>query len=165
MIAPFADRQYSATVGRVQTLSAELREVIPWWIAVLGRLTPRRVSFLPTPHLVVYSDAAGSGHIGAVVISQGVSYTFSTHLPDWCAASHGIYEFEPAGTLFGLLCALEIAYGSPVMLFCDNMGSKGTVIRGSSQKRTARAISGAFWGFAAAAEAAVWVEHVSPPLM
>ena len=78
-----------------------------------------------------------------MVISQGVSYTFSTHVPDWFTASRGIYEYELAGTLFGLLCAMEIAYGAPVLLLCGNMGAKGTVIRGSSKKRTARAIA---WG-------------------
>ena len=164
MLAPFAERQYSARPGRSHPLSVDLRETIPWWIAVIGRLIPRRIPFLPIPHMVVYTDASGSGHLGAVAIYMGVTHTFSTHLPDWFTEGNKIYEFEMAGTLFGLLCALEIAYGAPIILFCDNMGAKGTVIRGSSRTRTGRALAGAFWGYAAAAEAAVWVEHVSSPL-
>ena len=130
MLTPFAGRQYTSKIGRNRPpLTTELREAIPWWTAVIGRLIPRRVSPpTTTPHPVVYTDAAGSGRLGAVVIYKGASSAFSTHMPDWFTANRGIYEFELAGVLFGLLAAMEIAYGAPMLLFFDNMGARGTII-------------------------------------
>ena len=64
--APFTARQYSKSNGRVP-ISTELREVLTWWIAMLSNPVPRRISYKAGPPILIYTDACGAGHVGAVV--------------------------------------------------------------------------------------------------
>ena len=169
MLTHFSELQYSRSRGRLFPLSAELTDVIPWWMTAMGRLAPRRLLFQAQKPVVLYTDAAGSGHVGAVAIYEGVSYTASTHLPDWLTEHYGIFEFETAWSWFGLLLDMEIAYGTPVILFCDNAGAEGVAIRRYAKTRGARYVwnilgnGRIFRGISFGGSCAVPVEYRGPP--
>ena len=120
-------------------------EVIPWWINALARHVPRSITFRNSKATVIYTDACGSGHIGAVLFFRGCQYVYHCHLPKWLAESAGIYEFELAGLLFGIMCAIELEHGAPLLVFCDNMGAIGTVVRASSKTVIGRALCSVIW--------------------
>ena len=89
---------------------------------------------------------------------------YHTHLPKWFVGRAGIYEFELAGVLFGALCAIEIEHGAPLLVFCDNKGALGTVVRAASKTTLGRAVCSVIWGAAAAAGSSIWIEYVMSAL-
>ena len=122
------NRQYAGT-GR-NNLNNELRDVTPWWLNAIYNATPRRVQFRPKKHILLYTDAAGSCHIGAVLIDSDTRTTFHTHLPPWLLRGEiSIFEKEGDGVVLGLTLALPYDRTRPVLLWCDNLGATGAGIR------------------------------------
>ena len=72
LLQPFSTMQYDTQANGYTKLSQELEEVIPWWLAQLGRAKPRKVFTRPTHPLLVYTDACGDGRIGVVVVEMGL---------------------------------------------------------------------------------------------
>ena len=100
--------------------------------------------------VVVYTDACGPGHIGAVIVVDGIRYTHQTHVPPWFMRSiAGIFELELTACLLGLILAAFYAPGRPVLLCCDNMGARGEVVRGACATVLGRMLSSTFWNVAA----------------
>ena len=162
-LAAFSNRQYSPSPRSM--LNDELREVIPWWIGALSCSIPRRVSFSPLPPLIVYTDASGVGHIGAVLFDGASSITTHTHLPPWLLREHiSVYEMECAGVLFGTCLAIEHNPNRPILICCDNQGTNGAVIRGSCKTAIGRALISCIWTTAAANNVPVWIEYVNTKL-
>ena len=139
----------------------ELTDVTPWWLNALTREVPRSVRFGHMQPTVIYTDACGPGHVGAVIFHRGERRAFQTHLPKRLAEEWGIYEFEMTRAFFGVTCAIELERGAPLLLFCDNQGSNGCFIRGNSQAKVGRALFSAIRGAAAASCSSIWAEYVS----
>ena len=165
MLQPFSARQYDPTATSRANLSIDLKESIPWWIGQLSRTRPRMVSTKYTMPVLVYTDACGAGHLGAVVVVDGTQHTHHTRIPPWLERSTaGISEYELVACLLGLILAALYAPGRPVLLCCDNMGARGAVVRGSCATPIGRMLSAAFWNVAAMFSCAVWVEFVASAL-
>ena len=130
---------------------------------MLGSDSPRRIQCNLTSPTVVYTDACGDGHLGVTMFVDGTVIVAHSHAPAWLC-DLGIGVLEQAATVYGLCMAAEVAPGRNVLLFCDNMGAKNTVIRGYSKNAYARGISSIFWGIAAKANVLVWVEYVRSAL-
>ena len=161
LIHPFTARQYEPGARAKAPLSTELKEVIPWWIAQLARTRPRMVSTRARSPVLVYTDACGEGHIGAAIVIDGTRYYHLTHVPAWfLRAKVGIFELELAACVFGLVLASLYAPGRPVLLCCDNMGSRGAVVRGSCATVIGRMVASVFWNVAAHFPCAVRVDYV-----
>ena len=162
-LSPFSDRQYTKVSGTRYPLNSDLREVIQWWIAVLGIQVPRRVAFDHTAQVLLYTDATGSGHIGATLFMDGTEYRANTHLPAWFAKSKDqIGEYELAGCLFGVCIAATLFPGVPILLCCDNLGAKGVIIRGTCKSANGRALAAIFWLVIATFGSPLWAEYVRP---
>ena len=141
-----------------------LTDFIPWWINALSKHAPREISFDYSTPAVIYTDACGAGRVGAVISRRGCQHVYRCHLPKWLVQQAGIYEFELAGVLFGVLCAIEREHGSPLVVFCDNRGANGSVIRAASKTAIGRANGSVIWGAAAAAGSSIWIEYVASAL-
>ena len=74
--------------------------MIPWWVHVLSAVSARK-TMTPGPRpVLVYGDAAGCGHLGSVVLVDGVALVSRTHVPEWMVlAKSGIFELELAASL------------------------------------------------------------------
>ena len=150
-------RQYSKLDGRLH-LSDDLMDVIQWRLSAIACTTPRRISCANTQTNLVYSDAFGAGHLGAVCIRLGSYETVSAHAPDWFAKIAKIMKFEQAGDISGILTAREISPARPILLRFDNEGAAAAIIRGSCRSELGRLVAAVFWPIAAALGIAVWVE-------
>ena len=165
LLRPFSVRQYDSAASSSTKLPQGLKDVIPWWIAQLGCAKPRMVCTRPTHPVLAYSDACGEGHLGAITVLDGMVATHHTHVPSWFArAKTGIFELELMACVIGLLAAMAIAPGRPVLLCCDNMGARGTIMRGTCGAAIGRMISSVFWNIAAQFECAVWIEFAPSAL-
>ena len=164
-LQPFTNRQYSrATKGR-RPLNEELREVIPRWIATLRSCADRQTLVHGPRPVVIYVDAAGRGHLGAVVYLDDEVLTFSTHCPGWMIdESAGIFELESTASLFGLALEAELCHGRSVILCCDNKAASQTLVRGHSPTPVGRMICASFWTLAMTFSIPVWVESVAGTL-
>ena len=158
-LAPFSKRQYSKISTGGNALDIDLFEVIPWWIRTLGEDGPRRVACNFRHPVLVYTDACGDGHIGAVVFVDGRTFTAHCHVPPWMNA-FGIAELELVGTILGLAVCAEYAPGRNILLCCDNLGARGTLTRGHPKTTQGRGVASVFWSFAAGAKTHVWIEFV-----
>ena len=127
----------------------------------MGATNPRRVVTTPTKPVVVYSDACGAGHLGAMVYVVTKCHTVSTHAPEWFTrSSAGIFELEALAELLGVMLACEVAPGAPIVLCCDNRAAVATVIRGTCQTVLGRMIASAIWATASRFNCPIWVEPV-----
>ena len=116
-LAPFSDRQYSRTECTRYPLNEDLRDAIRRWVKTLKSPVPRSVSFAQRKPALVYTDACGTGHIGAVVIINGTTHCVSTHLPArFASARDKITEYELVATVLGIVVARHICPGTPVLL-------------------------------------------------
>ena len=159
-LAPLTERQYSLNPSSRQALNSDIRCTLQWWLEMLRSPTPRKVLFRQDKPTLVYSDACGAGHLGAMVFVGGVRTIVHTHVPAWLAAEANIFELEQAGTILGLLTAREVRPGPFVVLGCDNFGASGAIIRGSAGTVLGRQMSAVFWAAAARSSTGVWVESV-----
>ena len=113
-LQPFSDRQYSARATSPTKLSVGLREVIPWRIANVGASRPRWVMTTPSKPVVVYTDASGAAHLGAILYVGTKMHTVSIHAPEWfMRSSAGIFELDVLADLLGVSLACEVAPGAP----------------------------------------------------
>ena len=108
-LQPITNRQFLRAVKGKRPLNSELSDVPPWWVDTLRNAAPRRLrAYGPRPFLI-YSDAAGPGHLGVTLFADGVKHVFPTHLPEWMAGPDGMIEdFEMAGILYGMCIAAEL---------------------------------------------------------
>ena len=83
---PLSQRQYSSKASASTPLSTELRESIAWWIANVGRSAPRHVLTSKVKQVLVYTDACGEGHLGAISYTASEMYTVSARIPEWSRA-------------------------------------------------------------------------------
>ena len=113
---------------------------------------------------MLYTDACGAGHLGAVLFVDGERRDVHTHVPQWFMdAGAGIFELELLAELMGLTLACEVAPGRPVLLCCDNSGASATVVRGACKTALGGMAASVFWVVAAQFRCPVWVEGVAPP--
>ena len=161
-LAVLSDRQYTQMSGTRFPLNDELRASLSWWVQFLSTPLPRRVYFETAHPVRVYSDASGAGHVGCVVIGpDGVVHRATSHLPCWLATvREKITEYELSGAILGLCVAQVLFPNLPVLLFCDNQGACGIVIRGSAKTSFGRALAAIFWNVAAINCRFTWVEYV-----
>ena len=135
--------------------------MLPWWAAVLRSMSERRTWFHGPSPAVVYVDAAGCGHLGAVIFLDDTTMTFSTHIPEWMhTAQRGLYDMEVMASLIGLSLCAEICPERSVLLRCDNRGATQTLVRGACKSEFPKMSCAAFWSLAAALGIPVWIEDV-----
>ena len=159
MLKPLAERQYSTTRKRAP-LTTNLRAALEWWSAALKRPTPRLVPLRPIRPCVVYSDACGEGHLGAVLCSPKEVVTHC-HAPLWMhEAGGGIYEWEILAALLALCLVCKYTKHTPIVLFVDNKSAASALISGTGTSDLATQICAAFWALAASAGVNVWIEWV-----
>ena len=162
-LTAFPNRQYAVSCRNM--LNAELRDVTPWWLNAISNSIPRRVQFRPQKPILVYTDAAGSGHIGAVLVDGPMRTTVHTHLPHWLLRGDiSIFEKEGAGILLGVLLAQLVDRSRPITICCDNIGANGAIIRGSCRTIIGRALVSCIWTLAAPNHTLLWVEYVRSKL-
>ena len=164
-LQPFPNRQYSRARRGTHPLNSELRGVIPWWISVLRTVSERRtMAQVPRP-VAIYVDAAGCGHLGAVVFIDGEEIVFSSHTPERMAQNNDdVYDYEMAASLFGVSLAAELRPGRTVILCGENKGASQTLVRGSCKTDTGRMICASVWTIAATFSIPLWIESVAGTL-
>ena len=161
LLQPLTNRQYSRAVRGEHTSNQELREVLPWWAAVLRNAAGRRTWFRGPKPVVVYVDAAGCGHIGDVVYVDDERHVFSSHIPEWMEAGQcDIYDMEMCASMLGLCLVAESWPGRPAILRCDNRGATQTLVRGACRSPLSQKTCAAFWCLAASKSVPVWIEDV-----
>ena len=161
LLQPITNRQYSRATKGVHPLKDELREVLPWWPTALRNACGRRTWFRGPRPAVVYVDAAGCGHLGAVVYVDDERYIYPTHAPGRMATAQcDIYDYEMCTSLFGLCIAVEFLPGRAVILCGDNRGASQTLVRGACRSAFTRMTCAAFWSLAAPTGTPVWIEEV-----
>ena len=117
LLQPFPDRQYETGPADTAALPAGRRDSIPWWIAQLARTLPRIGSTRRVMPVLVYTDARGAGHIGAVIVLDGARRIHHTHAPAWfLCPKRGIFEIELVACLFVIALADPQAPGCPALL-------------------------------------------------
>ena len=164
-LQPFSNRQYSRARRGSHPLNLEIREVIPWRIAVLRTVSERRTMVQGPLPVVIYVGAAGCGHLGAVVFMDGQERVFSTHSPEWMAEDNDdIYDYEMAESLVGVSLASELCPGRTVILCGDNMGASQTLVRGSCKTSTGGTMCAFVWTIAATLSVPLWIESVAGTL-
>ena len=111
-VSPFTDRQYTRLGWGNRLIDANLSEVIPWWIRMLGADAPRRLTCNFEAPALVCGDACGSGHLGvALFADRRVCGATRTHWSGWQACTlaswnrrhrrlpcHSMRRSPPAGT-------------------------------------------------------------------
>ena len=60
----------------------------------------------------------------------------------------GIYEYEMFGVALGVATSIMLFPGRPILLFGDNEGANGTVVRGSGETLLGKAIAAFIWRIA-----------------
>ena len=135
-----------------------------WWVSALKNPKPRLVPLRPIRPCVVYTDACGEGHLGAV-LCHPTGVTTHGHAPRWMyRAGGGIYEWELLAALLGLCLVIRYTKNTPVVLFVDNQAALAALISGNGDSDLANQICGAFWALAASAAINVWIEYVPSKL-
>ena len=100
LLQPITNRQYSRSINGQHASNKELREVLPWRASVLRNASERRTWFHGPKPIVAYVDAAGCGHIGAVIYADGERRAFPSHIPEWMEAEKcDIYDMEMCASL------------------------------------------------------------------
>ena len=160
LMTEFTARQYSKNKTRFHPITDEIREAIKWWIGILCSTVPRKLALNPKKPILIYADASGEGHIGAVVFFEGPSKTMHTHLPEWFAIENGIYEFELAGVILALIITSLLKPGHPILLCGDNNSAVAALIRGNCESKRGRMLTAVFWAVAAFYGTPVWIEEV-----
>ena len=99
-LQPFTNRQYSRALRSAHAIDGEIRDVIPWRVHVLRKVSAMR-TMTPGPRpVLVYTDAAGCGHLGVVLYVDGEALFFSSHSPGWMVdAQCDIYDLEMASSV------------------------------------------------------------------
>ena len=162
---PFSDRQYETTSSSSTSLSKDLDDVIPFWLAQLGGANPRAVCTRPMRPALVYKDAFGEGNLVAITVLDGAVSPHHTHAPPrFVRGKTGISELELLACALGILADMDITPDRPMLLCCDNLGARGAVMRGSCCAVVGRMLSAAFWNLAAPFGCAAWVEFVPSSL-
>ena len=141
-------------------LHVELTVSIKWWINALVEIPPRRTALDPPNTVLVYSDAAGSGHISFVAVFNSRRKTGHSHLPCWFTAMAGIYEFEMCSAILALHAAALFAPGLPILLCTDNAGAAAALIRGNCASELGRVLASVFRTAAALNGSLIWVGEV-----
>ena len=119
--------------------------MISWWIAHVDLAAPRRISLRREQPLILYTDAAGPGHVAAILIIAGKKWIFETHLPSWMLKDMGIFEFELVAVILGVTAAQLLFPGRPIFAFGDNTAVDHAAIRGSNKTRTGRVLCSILW--------------------
>ena len=146
-LQPTTNRQYSRAV-KGRPLNPELREVLPCWVGVLKNPTGRRTWFHGQKPIVVYTDAAGCGHMGAVIFDGEETLVFPTHVPEWMNG-RDIYDIEMRASFYGLRLAAGF-YPERPLIFCGcNRGTVQTLVRGAFRATVASHMCATFWNVAA----------------
>ena len=159
-LQPFSDRQYAKHGLGKWELNSDLKEVLAWWIANVFSAVPRRVNFSKEAPVLVYTDASGQGHVEAVLVLGGRRISYHTHMPAW-AAKWGIFEFELAAVILGIVAALIHAPARAIFAFCDNTAVDHTVVRGSNSTRLGRSLCSVVWAILTCTSTALWLEYVN----
>ena len=121
---------------------------------------PRKTLLRPPRPVLVYCDAAGSGHIAFVLIFGSTRKTGRAHLPEWFCLAGGIYEYELASAIFALHAASLVFPGQPIILCCDNSAAASTIVRGNCESDIGRKLAAVFRAAASAWCTPVWVGEV-----
>ena len=162
MLRPFSERQYSARAHAKTPFPHALRDVAPWWVAIVESSGRRRISARKHTPVSIYTDACGAGHLGAVVYLDDQMFVAHTHSPKWIMeADASISGIGLLAEFPGLTLARAIAPRRPILLRCDNTRSAATVIRGSRRTPIGRMIVATFGSVAAIYRCPVWVESVA----
>ena len=157
---PLTARQYSKSLGRFRPITAELKETPTWWIEILYNAIPRRTLLTPPKPPVVYSDAAGTGHIGFYLRKGGEIRAGHTHLHEWFVKITGMYEYEMAGAIYALHAASLCWPGRPILLRVDNSAAAAGIFRGNCQSPFGATLVAVFWAIDAACSTPIWIEEV-----
>ena len=88
--------------------------------------------------LILYTDAEGSGGLGAVMVNQDSSWWFSARTPDFIVSALAPRKTQINGLeLLGVWMALSVwksaLVGRTLLLFVDNTSALAIVIKGSSK--------------------------------
>jgi hypothetical protein len=164
--------------GAVKKVDNEVVEHLLFWPKYLEQARPRivRMNNEEVP-VLIYVDGAeeeeeeGSGvGVGALIHdpATGLKEAFGGEVPkalvdEWHKDGGKIKVIHQA-ELYPSLLALQrwaknIA-GRRVILFVDNDGARGSLLKGVSRSRPSARIVQAFWQIAAAAELYIWVDRV-----
>ena len=105
----------------------------------------------PPRSALIYFDASGPGHIGAVTFFDDCAKMehAHAHLPGWLLELGGIYEFGITGAIFGLLLASVFTPGRPIVICIDNTSASSGLVRGNCNAALCRDPTSIFWMVAA----------------
>ena len=139
--------------GQVDVDSVLLaRGDLQWWQSWL--LEARVVSVVPRvidlPHAIIYSDAEGTGGIGAVLILDGQCQWFAGKVPNMITSrlkqrKTQIFPFEVAAATAALVKWGELIQGRRVAFFVDNIAARGALAAGRSSQPDVNGIIGIAW--------------------
>ncbi len=147
---------YSFLLAGAGRLPANVRESFEWWERRLTTSFPRtsKIRSLASPIFLVYTDAEGSGGLGAVLSGDGTS--------EWCMGTADsrflevlsprktqIFALETVMVLLATVLWQKKLSGCRVLFFIDNTSTLGCLRKGSSKKVDVHAMVTFFWDFAA----------------
>jgi hypothetical protein len=147
---------YSFLLSGAGPLPSPIREALVWWELRLQVLLPRTVRTRPlhSPIILVYTDAEGSGGLGAVFAgikpfewfeAQSSSAFIASLLP----RKTQIFALETVTVLLAVTVWVRRLSGCRVVFFVDNTSSLGCLRKGSSTSADVHAIVTLFWDFVA----------------
>ena len=113
---------------------------------------------------MVYSYAAGNGHLG-VFIAHDESFTYAhTQTPKWFRGLNlKIYELETCANLLEITLIALLTNNVTIILRVDNAGTQNALINGTADNAVVNQMVATFWQVAAKNNITVWVERVDSP--
>jgi hypothetical protein len=132
----------------------EVRESLRWWEHRLHSLVPRitLLSEINSPVLLIYTDAEGSGGLGALLTGTESSEWFMGKADPRFQKSllprkTQIFAFETVTVLLASMVWVKRLAGRRVVFFVDNTASLGCLRKGSSSAPDIHNLIGFFWDF------------------
>jgi hypothetical protein len=147
---------YSFLLSGAGPLPLLIRESLIWWELRLQELLPRvvRTRLLNFPVILVYTDAEGSGGLGAVFAGIEPFEWFEAQTPLAFTVSllprkTQIFALETVTVLLAAKVWMRRLSGSRVIFFVDNTSALGCLRKGSSSSVDVHAVVTLFWDLAA----------------
>jgi hypothetical protein len=132
----------------------EVRESLQWWEHRLQSLVPRLILLkeVNSSVLLIYTDAEGSGGLGALLTGTEPSEWFMGKADPRFQESllprkTQIFAFETVTVLLASMVWVKRLSGRRVVFFVDNTASLGCLRKGSSSKPDIHSLIGFFWDF------------------
>ena len=177
VIRPLYAWLYSAHFSAV--ISAEITEILLWWIRLLQSFRPRIVTFRPKyPEFVIFTDASykdGVGRISAFLFRRGefranesalamASLVVPAYVLKFFADALPIFALEFFAIVLALFEWKTLIQGATTTLYTDDTGAFGAVLNTGSSAVSVSRVTMRLWYLLAQFRIWLWLEPVASHL-